>query len=99
MGNLSLFQRIFLTQKLNWSHLHFRQILYQLSYQRNPNAGYLGSIPKVNPGYLSWACPGPICAAPWAMGSQMGPTSDAWGQLLCRVVPVPHLTSKDSLAW
>lgn len=48
---------------------------------------------------LSWACPGPICAAPWAMGSQMGPTSDAWGQLLCRVVPVPHLTSKDSLAW
>ena len=33
VGSLSLLQRIFLTQKLNWGLLHCRQILYQLSYQ------------------------------------------------------------------
>ena len=36
VGNLSLFQGIFLTQELNWGLLHCRQILYQLSYQRSP---------------------------------------------------------------
>ena len=35
-GSLSLLQVIFLTQELNWGHLHFRWILYQLSYQRSP---------------------------------------------------------------
>ena len=29
-------QRIFPTQELNRGHLHFRRILYQLSYQGNP---------------------------------------------------------------
>ena len=29
----SLLQGIFLTPELNWGLLHFRQILYQLSYQ------------------------------------------------------------------
>ena len=33
VGSLSLLQRIFLTQELNRSLLHFRQILHQLSYQ------------------------------------------------------------------
>ena len=33
VGSLSLLQRIFLTQESNWSLLHCRQILYQLSYQ------------------------------------------------------------------
>ena len=33
MGSLSLLQGIFLTQESNWGLLHFRQILYQLSYQ------------------------------------------------------------------
>ena len=33
MGSLSLLQRIFLTQELNWGLPHCRQILYQLSYQ------------------------------------------------------------------
>ena len=33
MGSYSLLQGIFLTQELNHGLLHFRQILYQLSYQ------------------------------------------------------------------
>ena len=33
VGSLSLLQRSFLTQELNWGLLHCRQILYQLSYQ------------------------------------------------------------------
>jgi len=33
MGNLSLLQRIFLTQESNWGLLYCRWILYQLSYQ------------------------------------------------------------------
>ena len=35
-GSLSLLQQIFLTQELNQGLLHFRQILYQLSYQGSP---------------------------------------------------------------
>ena len=31
MGNLSLLQRIFLTQEFNWGLLHCRQILYQIT--------------------------------------------------------------------
>ena len=37
VGSLSLFQGIFPTQGLNWGFLHCRWILYQLSYQGNPN--------------------------------------------------------------
>ena len=37
VGNLSLLQGIFLTQESNWGLLHYRQILYQLSYERSPN--------------------------------------------------------------
>ena len=33
VGSLSFLQRIFLTQESNWSLLHCRWILYQLSYQ------------------------------------------------------------------
>ena len=33
VGGLSLLQRIFLTQELNWSLLHCRQTVYHLSYQ------------------------------------------------------------------
>ena len=36
MGSLSLLQRIFPIQELNQGLLHFRWILYQLSYQGNP---------------------------------------------------------------
>ena len=36
VGSLSLLQWIFLTQKSNWSLLHCRQILYQLSCQGSP---------------------------------------------------------------
>ena len=36
VGNLSLLQRIFLTQELNQGLLHYRQVLYQLSYQGSP---------------------------------------------------------------
>jgi len=40
VSSLSLLQRVFLTQKLNWSLLYCRQILYQLSYQGNPMDSY-----------------------------------------------------------
>ena len=36
VGCHSLSQRIFLTQGLNWGLLHFRQTLYQLSYEGRP---------------------------------------------------------------
>ena len=36
VGNLSLLQQIFPTQKSNQGLLHYRQILYQLSYQGSP---------------------------------------------------------------
>ena len=36
VGRFSLLQGIFLTQGLNQSLLHYRQILYQLSYQGSP---------------------------------------------------------------
>ena len=36
VGSLSLLQGIFPIQELNWGLLHFRQILYQLSYQGSP---------------------------------------------------------------
>ena len=36
VGSLSLLQGIFLSQELNQGVLHFRQILYQLSYQGSP---------------------------------------------------------------
>ena len=40
MDSLSLLQRIFLTQGLNQSLLHYRWILYQLSYQGSPEFIY-----------------------------------------------------------
>ena len=36
VGSLSLLQWIFPTQELNWGFLHYRWILYQLSYQGSP---------------------------------------------------------------
>ena len=37
VGSLSLLQGIFQTQESNWGLLHYRWILYQLSYQGSPN--------------------------------------------------------------
>ena len=37
VGSLSLHQKIFPTQESNWSPLHCRQILYQLSYEGSHN--------------------------------------------------------------
>ena len=37
MGSLSLLQQIIQTRESNWSLLHRRWILYQLSYQGSPN--------------------------------------------------------------
>ena len=37
MGSLSLLQWIFLTQESNPGLLHYRRILYQMSYQGTPN--------------------------------------------------------------
>ena len=39
MGSLSLLQGIVPIQELNQGLLHCRQILYQLSYEANPNVG------------------------------------------------------------
>ena len=39
VSSLSLLQRIFPTQELNWGLLHCRQILYQLSYEGSPSFG------------------------------------------------------------
>ena len=39
VGSLSLLQGIFPTQESNWGLLHCRWILYQLSYEGNPQAG------------------------------------------------------------
>ena len=36
MGSLFLLQQIFLTQESNWGLLHYRRILYQLSYKGSP---------------------------------------------------------------
>ena len=36
VGSLFLLQQIFLTQESNWGLLHYRRILYQLSYKGSP---------------------------------------------------------------
>ena len=36
VGSLALLQGVFPTQESNWGLLHFRQILYQLSYRGSP---------------------------------------------------------------
>ena len=38
VGSLSLLQQIFPAQESNWGLLHFRWILYQLSYQGSPRS-------------------------------------------------------------
>ena len=43
VGSLSLLQRIFPNQELNWGLLHCSQILYQLSYQGTPITLLYGS--------------------------------------------------------
>ena len=45
VGSLSLLQGIFPTQESNWGLLHYRWILYQLSYQGSPHP----SEPPQNP--------------------------------------------------
>ena len=44
VGSLSLLQQTSLTQESNWGLLHYRQILYQLSYQGSP----LDSLARYN---------------------------------------------------
>ena len=64
VGSLSLLQQIFLSQESNWGLLHFRQILYQLSYQGSPYCdksctlgGFPGSpVVKTLPSYAGGAC-------------------------------------------
>ena len=46
VGSLSLLWWIFLTQESNWGLLHYRQILYQLSYYGSPIID--NSISKTN---------------------------------------------------
>ena len=56
VGSLSLLQRIFLTQKSKQGLLHFRRILYQLSYQGSPNEGLTGIKIKSMPERISQHC-------------------------------------------
>ena len=44
VGSLSLLQRIFTTQELNWGLLHCRWSLYQQSYQGSPSQYYMLSL-------------------------------------------------------
>ena len=44
VGSLFLLQQIFLTQDSNWGLLHYRQILYQLSYWGSHSYQSDGSI-------------------------------------------------------
>ena len=46
VGSLSLLQRIFTTQELDQGLLHCRQVLYQLSYQSNPESSSI-NIPTL----------------------------------------------------
>ena len=50
LGSLSLLQQIFLTLGSNWSFLHCRWILYQLSYQGSPilNISSVGSVQSLS---------------------------------------------------
>ena len=71
VGGLSLLQGIFPTQESKWGLLHFRQILYQLSYEGSPskmenNAGNLGLIPGLgrSPGEGT-GCPLQHSGLPW----------------------------------
>ena len=52
VGNLSLLQRIFLTQESNRGLLNCKQILYQLSYQglKDSNAQYKGVVDTLHSG-------------------------------------------------
>ena len=61
VGGLSLLQGIFLTQELNWDLMHWRRILYQLSYQGSPffslgliNAHLIEFIFLINGKHLLW---------------------------------------------
>ena len=42
-GSPSVLQGIFTTQELNWDLMHYRRILYQLSYQGSPDV-YIGEL-------------------------------------------------------
>ena len=46
VGSLSLLQGIFPTQELNWDLLHYRRILYQLSYQGSPRERLFWRFPR-----------------------------------------------------
>ena len=56
VGSLSLLHWIFLTQKSKQGLLHFRRILYQLSYQGSPNEGLTGIKIKSMPERISQHC-------------------------------------------
>ena len=64
VGSLSLLQGNFPTQELNWDLLHFRQILYELSYQGSKNTGT-----KSLQSCLTLATPWTVaCQTPLSMG-------------------------------
>ena len=50
VGSLSLLQRIFPTQESNWSLLHCRRILHQLSYEGSP----ISYIPMQNKKFIKF---------------------------------------------
>ena len=53
MDSLSLLQRNFPTQESNWGLLHYRRILYQLSYQGSPDWHFSRCLYTVRPSLVA----------------------------------------------
>ena len=78
VGCHALLQGIFLTQELNWSLLHCRQILYQLSHQGSP------PHPAVPTSYLSfWGLFLMFILTRYHPDRQMGKAETGVGSSLC----------------
>ena len=54
VGSFSLLQQIFPTQESNWGLLHFRWILYQLSYQWSQGSSVLLYLLEFDQTYVRW---------------------------------------------
>ena len=84
----SLLQWIFPTQESNWGLLHCRRILYQLSYQGNPNKGREGWITK---GYeATFRVDGNIDYSDGSMGLYRLQISKSYNLNMCSLLYINH---------
>ena len=74
MGSLSILQGIFLAQELNQGLLHYRRILYQLSYQGSPPKSALFHRPILSLGAQLLFIFIRVFVTPWTVAHQ-GPLS------------------------